>query len=145
MRRWNSLFLLIFTVTIFVGCSHDTPKQEDFDFSVVLNKTEFAQGETIEYTVKLTRITGSAFQFQGSSTLCCACFEPIGIEPYYNRQDDVVTHRIDSNYEYEKTNVIRTESYEPGQYLLSIRFYLGQLKYDFSQEITISDGTLEIK
>lgn len=134
----NSVWLLLL-VCFFVGCSNYIPKQEDFELSVNIGKTEYSQGEEIEYTVILTRKSGARFKFQDSSTLCCTCFESVGVEPYFARNDDVVTHTIDKNYKYEETYVIRTESYEPGRYLLSICFYMDSLGYNFSQEITISE------
>ena len=133
----NSICLLLL-VCFLAGCSNYTPKQEDFELSVNIGKTEYLQGEEIEYTVKLTRKSGARFKFQDSSTLCCTCFEPVGVEPYFARNTDVVTHTIGRNYKYEKTNVIRTGSYEPGQYLLAICFIMDTLEYNFRQVITIS-------
>ena len=139
----NSVCLLL--ICFFVGCSNYIPKQEDFELSVNISKTKYSQSEEIEYTVKLTRKSGARFKFQNSSTLCYTCFEPVGVEPYFAHNDDVVTHTIDKNYVYEKTYVIQTKSYEPGLYLLSICFIMDTLEYSFNQEIIISEWVSQMK
>ena len=141
-RMLSSICILLLGVFLLAGCSGNyAPKQEDFDFSVTPMtqvKAEYVQGEEIAYSVKLIRKSGGRFQFQDSSTLCCFSFEPVGIEPYFARNTDVVTHRIGRNYTYEDTYTIRTARCEPGQYLFAVRFYMNQLEYNFDQEITIA-------
>lgn len=121
------------------ACAEYTPQQDDFELSVALEKTEFIQGEVIEYTVTLTRKGGPYFKFKGSSTLCSRYFEPLGMdeEPYFGFNADIVTHRIPKNYKYEETDKILTEYYEPGEYLFAICFLMKSLEYDFERVITI--------
>ena len=137
-RIWSGICLFLLSACILAGCSNYVPKQEDFELSVTPIKAEYVQGEEIEYTVTLIRKSGGYFEFQASSTLCCNFFDIAGTEPSFAQNNDTVTHRIGRNYTFEETNTIRTEHYEPGQYLLAIRFYMKQLEYSFDQEITIA-------
>lgn len=137
----TSICLILFVVFAMSACSDSEyiPRQEDFEFSVVLEKTEFVQGETLEYTVKLVRKSGPLFKFQDCSTLWSEYFKPVGTdeEPYFAWQEDIVTHTIPEKYEYETSASILTEYYQPGEYLLAARFRMNGLQYDFEQVIKI--------
>ncbi|MDE7297164.1 MAG: hypothetical protein K2N84_07870 [Clostridia bacterium] len=134
-----SICLVLSIVFTMAACAEYTPQQEDFELTVTLNKTDFMQGETIEYTVKLTRKNGPPFKYKSSSTLCSDYFEPVGTheEPIFTANTDIVTHRISRKYKYEKNSAIYTTYYEPGEYLFAIRFRIRGLQYDFEQVITI--------
>lgn len=134
----SCICLSVFMIFAMAACTEYAPQQGDFELSVALTKTEFTQGEVMEYTVKLTRKSGPYFEFQGSSTLCIYYFEPIGKEPDFNTTDDIVTHKIPQNYQYEKSDRILTQYYQPGEYLFAIRFFMQNLRYDFEQVITIT-------
>ncbi len=137
MKKFFVYLCLLLAVCIPTGCASYTPKKEDFEFSVSLERTVYTQGETIEYTVKLTRVSGGRFRFQGSSTLCTYSFDTIDKSPAFAFNDDVSNITIGKDYKYEATNKIQTEYYEPGEYLLAVRFFLPSLEYSFDREITI--------
>ncbi|MDE7433407.1 MAG: hypothetical protein K2N34_16040 [Lachnospiraceae bacterium] len=134
-----SICLVLSIVFTMAACAEYTPQQEDFELTVTLNKTDFIQGETIEYTVKLTRKNGPPFRYRGSSTLCSRYFEPVGAyeEPSFARSDDLAMHRISRRYKYEESSTIYTSYYEPGEYLFAICFFMRGLEYYFEQAITI--------
>lgn len=137
-----SVFLALFFVFTAASCTAYTPKRDDFEFLVELEKTQLTQGESLEYNVKVTRISGKAFRFTGSSTLCGVYFESSekAAEPTFVRNDDIVTYSISESYKYEKSDNIATEHYEPGEYLFAVRFFMGELQFDFGQKITIHGG-----
>ena len=135
------IFCMLFTMTACAERTEYTPQQEDFEFSVTLEKTEFVRGEELEFTVTLIRKSGARFKFQSCSSLWSRYFEPVGRDekPYFGWPEDIVTHTIPKKYKYEMSWSILTEFYEPGDYLLAVRFKMASLQYNFEQVITITE------
>ena len=59
--------IFAFCLSAFIGCNQSDNATTQFDFSYSIEKTEYARGETVLITAKVTNVSGKTYKYMGRS------------------------------------------------------------------------------